>query len=123
MVSDLFFLITLVLFLAFDGAWFPERLGAVASERGALVAALASFAGGTRSYLVVSTVFGLIVAIIDTGVLWAMGIPAPLLWGLLAFITNYIPNIGFVIGLVPVAILGLLEGGVGLMLAVIAVYS
>ncbi len=122
-VSDLFFLVTLVLFLAFDGAWFPERLGAVASERGALVAALASFAGGTRSYLVVSTVFGLIVAIIDTGVLWAMGIPAPLLWGLLAFITNYIPNIGFVIGLVPVAILGLLEGGVGLMLAVIAVYS
>ena len=51
-----------------------------------------------------------------------MGVPLPLVWGLLAFITNYIPNIGFVIGLVPVAILGLLEGGVGLMLAVIAVY-
>ncbi len=48
--------------------------------------------------------------------------PLPLLWGLLAFITNYIPNIGFIIGLIPVAVLGLLEGGWGLMLGVIAVY-
>jgi AI-2 transport protein TqsA len=71
----------------------------------------------------VSTVFGLIVAVIDTGVLALLGIPLPLLWGLLAFMTNYIPNIGFVIGLVPPALLGLLEGGVGTMLAVIAAYS
>ena len=121
-LSDLFFIVTLLLFLAVDGAWFPRRLGETASERGPLVSALSSFAAGTRSYLVVSTVFGLIVAVIDTGVLWVMGIPAPLLWGLLAFITNYIPNIGFIIGLIPVAVLGLLEGGVGLMLGVIAVY-
>jgi AI-2 transport protein TqsA len=121
-LSNLFFIVTLVLFLAVDGAWFPVRLGETTPERRPLVAALSSFARGTRSYLVVSTVFGLIVAVIDTAVLWAMGIPAPLLWGLLAFLTNYIPNIGFIIGLVPVAVLGLLEGGVGLMLAVIAVY-
>ena len=50
------------------------------------------------------------------------GVPLPLTWGLLAFITNYIPNIGFIIGLIPPAILGLLEGGPSLMLAVIAVY-
>jgi AI-2 transport protein TqsA len=122
-LSDLFFIVTLLLFLAVDGAWFPRRLGETSSQRGPLVMALSEFAAGTRSYLVVSTIFGLIVALIDTGVLWAMGIPAPLLWGLLAFITNYIPNIGFIIGLVPVAILGLLEGGIPLMLGVIAVYS
>jgi predicted PurR-regulated permease PerM len=121
-LSNLFFIVTLLLFLAVDGAWFPRRLGDTPTERGPLVSALVKFSNGTRSYLVVSTVFGLIVAVIDTGVLWVMGIPAPLLWGLLAFITNYIPNIGFIIGLVPVAVLGLLEGGVGLMLGVIAVY-
>ncbi len=121
-LSDLFFIVTLLLFLAVDGAWFPGRLGHTPQERRPLVSALTSFASGTRSYLVVSTVFGLIVAVIDTVVLWAMGIPVPLLWGLLAFVTNYIPNIGFIIGLVPVAVLGLLEGGVGLMLGVIAVY-
>jgi hypothetical protein len=40
----------------------------------------------------------------------------------LAFITNYIPNIGFIIGLVPPALLGLLEGGPRLMLIVILIY-
>ncbi len=123
LLGDLFFIVALLLFLAVDAAWFPGRLGDTAGVRGPLVSALSSFASGTRNYLLVSTVFGLIVALIDTGILWVMGIPAPLLWGLLAFITNYIPNIGFIIGLVPVAVLGLLEGGVGLMLAVIVVYS
>ena len=42
---------------------------------------------------------------------------------MIAFVTNYIPNIGFVIGLAPPAVLALLEGGVGLMVAVIVVYS
>jgi predicted PurR-regulated permease PerM len=120
-LSDLFFIVTLLLFLAIDGAWFPGRLGQTV-ERRPLVVALSTFASKTRHYLVVSTVFGLIVAVIDTAALWLMGIPAALLWGLLAFITNYIPNIGFIIGLVPVAVLGLLEGGWSLMLGVIAVY-
>ena len=77
LLSDLFFIVTLLLFLAIDGAWFPGRLGQTATDRGPLVLALASFASKTRSYLLVSTVFGLIVAVIDTGVLWLMGIPAP----------------------------------------------
>ena len=36
--------------------------------------------------------------------------------------TNFIPNIGFVIGVIPPALIALLEGGPGLMLAVVAVY-
>ena len=67
--------------------------------------------------------FGLIVAVIDADFLWLVGVPLPLLWGLLAFITNYIPNVGFIIGLVPPAILALLEGGPRLMAIVIVAYS
>jgi len=122
-LSNLVFIITLLLFMSLDAAWFPARLAEARLVRGQVVEALESFARGTRTYLVVSTAFGLIVAVIDTGVLWALGIPVPLLWGLLAFITNYIPNVGFVIGLIPPAALGLLEGGPGLMLAVIVAYS
>jgi AI-2 transport protein TqsA len=122
-VSNLFFILTLLLFLGMDATQFPRHLARASQSRGPLVVALAGFAAGTRTYLVVSTVFGLIVAVIDTIALAVLGIPVPLLWGLLAFITNYIPNIGFVIGLVPPAILGLLEGGPGLMIAVVVVYS
>jgi AI-2 transport protein TqsA len=121
--SDLFLILALLFFMGLDAARFPERLAAAGGQRPDVVAALAGFARGTRRYLVVATVFGLIVAVIDTGALVLLGIPLPLLWGLLAFITNYIPNIGFVIGLVPPALLGLLDGGVGTMLAVIAAYS
>jgi AI-2 transport protein TqsA len=122
-LSNLFFIVTLLLFLALDAAWFPRRLGATEASRGGLVAALVSFAQGTRRYLVVSTVFGLIVAVLDVGLLYLLSIPVPLVWGLLAFITNYIPNIGFVVGVIPPAILGLLEGGIPGALGVLIGYS
>jgi predicted PurR-regulated permease PerM len=121
-LSSLALVVTLVVFMAFDGSSFPRLLGAAAEHRPHLVAALVRFAHATCRYLVVSTVFGLIVAALDTVALVLLDVPAPLLWGLLAFLTNYIPNIGFVIGLVPPAVLALLEGGPSLMLAVIAIY-
>jgi AI-2 transport protein TqsA len=122
-LSNLVFIGTVVLFLTFDASTFARHLGRVAQHRPALATALTTWASGTRTYLLVSTVFGLIVAVLDTGALAILGVPVPLLWGLLSFITNYIPNIGFVIGLVPPALLGLLEGGPALFLQVIAVYS
>jgi predicted PurR-regulated permease PerM len=121
--SDFLFLLAAVLFMAIDGAHFPRRLADARQVRPDVVAALSTFARGTRRYLIVSTVFGAIVAVLDAGALALLGIPLPVLWGLLAFITNYIPNIGFVVGLIPPALLGLLDGGIGGMLAVIAVYS
>jgi predicted PurR-regulated permease PerM len=122
-LSGTIFLLAVLLFMCLDAASFPARLLSTAAQRPQVVGALRSFAQGTRRYLLVSTVFGLIVAVVDTLVLWALGIPLPVLWGLLAFITNYIPNIGFVIGLVPPALLGLLEGGPELAVTVIVLYS
>ncbi|MFC7528677.1 AI-2E family transporter [Actinoplanes sp. GCM10030250] len=122
LLSDSLFLLAVLLFMCVDAVHFPARLRSVVSERPQVVGAFRSFAGGTRRYLLVSTVFGLIVAVIDTVMLWALDVPLPVLWGLLSFITNYIPNVGFVIGLVPPALLGLLQGGPELMLTVIALY-
>jgi predicted PurR-regulated permease PerM len=121
-VSGLLLVLTVLFFLALDAAGFTARLATLGARHPEMVAALRSFASGTRRYLVVSTVFGLIVAVIDTGAVALLGIPLPLVWGLLSFVTNYIPNIGFVIGLIPPALLGLLEGGPRTMAAVIAVY-
>ncbi len=123
LTSNLLFIITLLLFMGMDAAHVPAKLESSRDERPAVVEAFDAFAVGTRRYIVVSTVFGLIVAVLDTVFLAFTPVPVPLLWGLLAFITNYIPNIGFVIGLVPPAILGLLEGGPWLMILIIAVYS
>jgi AI-2 transport protein TqsA len=123
MLSSLAFVLTLVLFMTFDAAHLPEKARRLAPERAPIVAAFRDFAHSTRRYLVVSTVFGLGVAVIDVLALVWIGVPVALLWGLFAFITNYIPNIGFVLGVIPPAVLGLLEGGWSMMLAVVVAYS
>ncbi len=58
-------------------------------------------------YLITVTIINACVGLVATAVTWALGFPAPLLWGALAFILNYIPYVGpgimhailFVIGL------------------------
>jgi AI-2 transport protein TqsA len=121
--SGLVFLLALLGFLSLEAGGAGTRLGDIATDRPQVVVALGDFASRTRRYLVVTTVFGLVVAILDTIALALLGIPLPILWGLLSFITNYIPNIGFVLGVLPPALLGLLAGGWRLMVIVIVVYS
>ena len=121
-LSGFTLVIATVFFMALDSTRFPDRLRAAAVQKPRVVAALAGFARSNNRYLLVSTIFGLIVALIDTLVLYWLEVPLAPLWGLLSFITNYIPNIGFVIGLVPPALLGLLDGGPRTMAAVIVSY-
>lgn len=122
-LSDLVFVIVLLLFMAFDATSMGRRVEIVTEVRPDIAFALETFATGTRRYLIVSTVFGFIVAVFDGLALWWLGVPLPLLWAVLSFITNFIPNVGFVVGLVPPALLALLEGGPTLMIWVIVVYS
>ena len=121
-VSDLGFILVLLFFLIIDSS-FAERLAVAATQRPQLVGALTSFARATRQYIVVSTVFGLLVALVDVAALYWLDVPLPWLWGLLSFITNYVPNIGFVLGLVPPALLALLQGGVRQAVLVVIAYT
>lgn len=122
-MGDLFFVVTVALFMAFDTRATQRVFDGIRGLKPDLVDALTNFAHGTRTYMAVSAGFGLIVAVIDGVALYLMGIPGAFVWAVLAFVTNFIPNIGFVIGVIPPAIIGLLEGGPGLMLGVLAVYS
>ncbi|WP_255355598.1 AI-2E family transporter [Agromyces sp. Soil535] len=55
--------------------------------------------------------------------LTVLGVPGAFVWAVLAFVTSFIPNIGFLIGVIPPALIALLEGGPELMLAVLAIYT
>ncbi len=123
LASSVAFLLALLLFLSVESSGVGDRLASITADRPSVTGALERFARGTRRYLLVTTVFGLIVAILDSAALMIMGVPLAITWGLLAFITNYIPNIGFIIGLAPPALLALLSGGPELMIAVIIVYG
>lgn len=121
-LTSLVFILALILFLIAEAGGASRRLDAIGADRPHMVEAMLSFAHGTRRYLVVTAIFGLIVAVLDSIALAIMGIPLVVLWGLLSFITNFIPNIGFIIGVVPPALVGLLVGGWQQALAVVIVY-
>jgi predicted PurR-regulated permease PerM len=111
-VSLFVVVITVLLFMVVDSVDFEGRLERLGQRHNpVLVLALNSFAQGVRKYWVTSTVFGLIVSTLTWVGLAAYGIPLAIVWAVLAFVTNYIPNIGFVIGLVPAAVMGLLAKG------------
>ncbi|WP_246456137.1 AI-2E family transporter [Nocardioides mesophilus] len=121
--GSLFFLVTVMFFFVTAVPGFGPRMAALSRSKPELAHSLGRFVTGTQRYLVVTALFGAIVAVLDTGALWMLGIPLPLVWGFFSFITNFVPNIGFVIGVVPPALLGLLEGGWERMLLVIVIYS
>ena len=100
-----------VVFLMFDTAKIEIRTAALGVLKPGMASALVSFCEAVRSYWMVSTVFGLIVAVINAVTLWYLDVPMAITWGVVSFITNYIPNIGFVLGVVPPAILGLVDSG------------
>ena len=121
--SSVFFLLAVMFFLAAEAGGMPARMAVLAEELPLLAAALAKFALASRNYLLLSTVFGAIVAVLDGVALWLIGVPLIPVWVLLAFLTNYIPNVGFVIGIVPPALLALLSGGWGSLIAVLVAYG
>jgi AI-2 transport protein TqsA len=121
-IAALILVLATVLFMTAEAAGLPERLADVPGTW-RLRRALGDFARNTRRYVVVTTVFGFLVAGVDTVALAVLGVPLPLLWGLLSFLTNYVPNIGFFLGLAPPTLLATLVGGPGLGLTVIVIYS
>ncbi|MEM9133377.1 MAG: AI-2E family transporter [Actinomycetota bacterium] len=123
-LSMISLLVISMLFMAVDTGRFTRILEtSVAESRPNVVVALQNFASSTRSYFLVATVFGFIVAVLDVVALLILGVPLALVWGVLSFITNYIPNVGFVLGLIPPALLAFLDGGWQLSVVVIVVYA
>ncbi len=116
-------IICVILFMVMDLPSMSQRLSVMDRIYPAVTNSLNAFVVGIRRYWIVTTVFGLIVAVFDWVLLLILGVPLPMVWAVLSFITNYIPNVGFVIGLVPPALLALFEGGPFTALAVVIGYS
>jgi predicted PurR-regulated permease PerM len=101
--------VMILIFMIIDSAGFAERMERLGERHNPTVAwGLSSFANGTRRYWVVTTVFGFAVALCNWVLLKALGVPMPEVWALMSFVTNFIPTIGFLIGIVPPTIMALL---------------
>ncbi len=68
-------------------------------------------------YLGIKTVVSLATGFLAWLLTWLIGLDFPLLWGLLAFLLNYVPTIGSIIAAIPAILLALVQLGPGEALA------
>jgi len=122
-LSMLGVVVAAIVFMAMDTPQIAGRMRHIAYDRSRIARAMTQFATGVRRYWLVTTIFGLIVAVLDGFSLALLGVPLTLVWALFSFLTNYIPNIGFVIGLIPPALVALFAKGWQTALLVIIIYS
>ena len=122
-VTMIIVILTGMIFMVMDTPQMHDRLRMAGSRKPDVVLALESFATGIRKYWLVTTVFGLIVALFDWAALLIIGVPLAGVWALFSFLTNYIPNIGFIIGVIPPALLALFDDGWVAAVAVVVSYS
>src|SRR5699024_6735090 len=90
-----------VFFIAMDSMGIDKRMLMLLDVKPSLSASLSDFASGVRRYWVVATIFGLIVAFLDVIALAIIAVELIWVWGELAFLPPYMPDIGFVICLIP----------------------
>ena len=120
--TALFFVLAYAIFMAADAARYATASRVFGATHAEQIGRATRFSTGVRRYFVVNASFGAVVAIVDGFALALLGVPAPVVWAILAFVTNFIPNIGFVLGLIPPLIMAFVVGGWPLALAVAAVY-
>ncbi len=103
------FMLALAAFMLFEATAMPAKVRAIALPTRR--APLDRFVNNVRTYVVVTAWVNLLVAIVDTALLFVMGIPYALLWGALAFLFGFIPSVGFLLSLVGPALMALLISG------------
>lgn len=121
-LSNWFFIILLVAFMLSDFARIPSKLRSMHLQE-SHIQAFSDLFQDIRRYVSITTQTGLLTGILDSLLLLVMGVDFAILWGLLGFIMNYIPNIGIYLSIVPPALLALLKFGWTPMLIVIVGYT
>ena len=64
-------------------------------------------------YLGIKTIVSIATGLCAFTLTWTIGLDFPLLWGMLAFLLNYVPTIGSIIAAVPAVLLALVQLGPG----------
>lgn len=112
----------LVAFMLAETAWFSAKVAVIERGSGEASRRVAEVIASVHRYVGIKTLVsagtGLTVGI----GLMVLGIDHALVWGFLAFLLNYIPNVGSIIAGVPPVLLAMIQHGVGTALLVVLLY-
>jgi len=112
-LTNTFMILLTVIFILLEAASFPRKLRAALPDAESSLRKFASIAESVNRYLAIKSLFSLLTGLLVFAGLLFLGLDFPILWGLLAFILNFIPNIGSVIAAVPPVLLAIVQLGVG----------
>jgi len=113
-----FLILLTVIFMLLEASSVPDKLRNIFHDPEASLGRLKAFADTVVRYIAIKSSISLVTGALVAVFLTVMGVDYPLLWGLLAFILNYIPNIGSIMAAVPPVLLTIIQLGPGRALGV-----
>ncbi len=111
MLGNTFLILVTVIFMLLEASSFTAKLEALPEGLRRSVEPYHEVVAAIRRYMALKTVICIITGLLATGLLLALRVENALLWGLVAFLLNYIPNIGSFIAAVPPLLLALILNG------------
>ncbi len=112
-LTNAFLIVLTVVFILFEASSFPAKLRLALGESWASRASFEKFTHNLRRYMAIKTCVSAVTGIAVALWLTVLGVDYALLWGVLAFLLNYVPNIGSIIAGVPAVLLAFIQHGTG----------
>ncbi|WP_220720758.1 AI-2E family transporter [Agarivorans litoreus] len=120
--TNIFIILLVTIFMLLEADTMPQRMHDAIHNPDVRMSQVNKFLKAVNSYIAVKTMISLFTAIPITIVLSLLDLDYAILWGILAFLLNYIPNVGSLIAAVPPVLLALLQLGPSQALAVAGLY-
>jgi len=111
-LSNIVLILLTVAFILFEASSFPIKLRSVLGDPHQAFPQFTRFVSDIERYMLIKTLISLATGIIITLWLSILGVDFPVLWGFLAFLLNYVPNVGSTIAAVPAVLLALIQLGI-----------
>lgn len=113
LLTSALLVLLMVLFMLLEASGIPTKLRVALGDADATITQLGKIVDSIKRYLAIKTITSLATGILVAVWLAIIGVDYPLLWGLLAFLLNYIPNIGSFIAAIPALLVAFIQLGVG----------
>ncbi len=111
MLTNAFLILLTVIFILFEAAGFSIKLRVALIKPDSSLGGFDTFFKNINRYMALKTLTSTGTGIAVGLLLTFLGVDYPLLWGLLAFMLNYVPSIGSIIAAVPAILLALVQLG------------
>ncbi len=110
-LTQAFLILITVVFMLVEANAFQNKLKTHAESPERSLARVDAITSSIKRYMVIKTSTSLLTGALVSVSLALLGVDYPLLWGMLAFLFNYVPNIGSIIAAVPAILLALIQLG------------